>query len=204
MKLVLMTPALLCGTLALAACQAQTEDAARDVINMEQDAQAVPNQDPMANVSGNGAASAAPISILNADGRGAGTVAVSQDGTGIRLIVAAENLPPGVHGMHIHEAAACDLPAFASAGGHWNPTSRQHGTENPQGAHTGDLPNLTVGPDGRGSADVRLPNVKLTGGEVSLADANGSALVIHAQPDDNRTDPSGNSGDRIACAVLTA
>ena len=100
--------------------------------------------------------------------------------------------------MHLHQTGRCEAPGFASAGPHWNPTGKQHGSENPQGAHMGDLQNVTVEPDGSLSAEVAVP-----GGAASpMLDANGAALVIHADPDDYKTDPSGNSGARIACAVL--
>jgi Cu-Zn family superoxide dismutase len=89
----------------------------------------------------------------------------------------------------------CDGPDFKSAGPHWNPAGRQHGHDNPLGAHLGDLPNLSVGSDGRGTASFTVDG--------DMADADGTSLVIHADPDDNKTDPSGNSGARIACAVLT-
>ena len=106
-----------------------------------------------------------------------------------------QGLAPGDHGLHLHAVGRCDGPAFATAGAHWNPASRQHGHLNPDGAHAGDLPNLTVSANGHGAI-----NFLATGG--SLADGDGTSLVVHAGPDDYRTDPSGNSGDRIACAVL--
>ena len=97
--------------------------------------------------------------------------------------------------MHIHQVGRCDGPGFESAGPHWNPTGRQHGRLNPAGRHAGDLGNLQVLADGSVSVEVAGPNA-------SVFDADGAALVIHAQKDDERTDPSGNSGARIACAVL--
>ncbi len=119
----------------------------------------------------------------------------------MRLRVEASGLAQGVHGIHVHAVGRCDSPDFASAGPHWNPAGRQHGRDNPQGMHQGDLPNLTIGADGRGSIEVAV------GGATSMAgllDADGAALVIHAAPDDYRTDPSGNSGARIACGVIGA
>jgi Cu-Zn family superoxide dismutase len=109
--------------------------------------------------------------------------------------------------MHLHQVGRCDqggTPTFASAGGHYNPAGRQHGTQNPEGPHAGDLPNVTVGADGRltlpDSGVVAVMNETARAG---LLDPDGTALVIHAQADDYRTDPSGNSGARIACGVLT-
>jgi Cu-Zn family superoxide dismutase len=94
----------------------------------------------------------------------------------------------------------CDAPDFTSAGGHWNPTQKKHGTMNPQGPHQGDLPNLVIGSDGRGTIGAVIPGATLAG----LLDADGAAMVIHAGPDDLMTDPSGNSGGRIACGVFQA
>jgi Cu-Zn family superoxide dismutase len=113
------------------------------------------------------------------------------------LAIKATGLPPGSHGLHVHEKGLCDGPGFASAGGHWNPTGRQHGRDNPAGAHMGDLPNLEIDASGRGSAAIPLG----VAGQ-GLTDPDGAALVVHAKGDDYRTDPSGNSGTRIACAVI--
>jgi Cu-Zn family superoxide dismutase len=130
-------------------------------------------------------------------------VRATQNAGGVRFRVTASRLPPGVHGIHIHAVGRCDAPAFAGAGPHWNPGGRQHGRLNPQGMHKGDLPNLVVGADGRGRLDATVAGASLGGeGAGGLLDADGSSVVIHASPDDERTDPSGNSGARIACAVL--
>ncbi len=115
--------------------------------------------------------------------------------------VIATGMPPGVHGVHVHMMGKCEAPKFESAGAHWNPTMKQHGRDNPAGAHHGDLPNLTIAPDGAGRLSFMVPAGTLKGAN-SLLDADGSAIVIHAKPDDYRTDPSGNSGDRIACGVF--
>lgn len=138
-------------------------------------------------------------SLAAADGQARGTARLSDTASGISVQVEAQGVPVGVHGIHIHTTGRCDAPDFASAGPHWNPTDKQHGRENPQGAHHGDLPNLTVGADGRGSVQLTTPGGSLA----ELFDADGAALVIHAQADDDRTDPSGNSGGRIACGVIT-
>lgn len=132
--------------------------------------------------------------VIRGDGSRAGAVSLTENSAGAWISIDIGGLPPGVHGMHLHAVGRCDAPDFASAGPHWNPTSRQHGLENPQGHHSGDLPNATIGPDGRLFAVLAVPR--------GIGDADGAALVIHAGPDDNRTDPSGNSGGRIACAVL--
>ena len=137
------------------------------------------------------------VALVNGAGAATGAVQVEPRATGSYLRIAVQGLPPGEHGLHLHAAGRCEGPAFQSAGAHWNPAGRQHGHLNPQGAHAGDLPNLTVSANGRGALNFLVPGA-------GLADADGTALVIHAKPDDYRTDPSGNSGDRIACAVIAA
>ena len=106
-----------------------------------------------------------------------------------------------MHGLHIHTVGAC-TPDFAAVGGHFNPTTAQHGLDNPNGPHAGDLPNLEIDADGNGTYEATTTLVTLDQGDNSLFDSDGSALVIHAAPDDLVTDPSGNSGDRIACGVI--
>lgn len=137
------------------------------------------------------------VALVNSSGASAGTVEMQPRNGGTYIRVEAQGLQPGEHGLHLHAVGKCEGPAFQSAGGHWNPAGKQHGHLNPLGAHLGDLPNMTVSANGHG----RL--VFLVNGEVR-GDADGTSLVIHANPDDYRTDPSGNSGDRVACAVLSA
>lgn len=131
------------------------------------------------------------------------TVEASEQGGGVRLTVAATGLPPGEHGLHVHAVGRCDEPGFTSAGAHWNPTDRKHGRENPAGAHAGDLPNLTVDAAGRGRTEFVIPDATLVGGTHPMYDDDGAALLVHAKADDYKTDPSGDSGDRIACSVLS-
>ncbi len=133
--------------------------------------------------------------VIGSDGSRAGAVSLTETAADAWLSIDVSGLPPGTHGIHLHSVGRCNAPDFASAGPHWNPASRQHGLENPQGHHSGDLPNAPVGPDGRFFKVVEIP--------LGSLDVDGVALVIHAQPDDNRTDPSGNSGARIACAAFT-
>ncbi len=121
---------------------------------------------------------------------------------GIAVQVRATGLAPGTYAAHLHAVGRCEPPAFDSAGPHWNPTSRQHGSENPLGAHLGDLPNLTVDAEGNGTVEFTIPAASVRRGTNVLMDADGAAVVVHANPDDYRTDPSGNSGARIACGVL--
>jgi Cu-Zn family superoxide dismutase len=114
--------------------------------------------------------------------------------SGASLAVSVTGLSPGRHGIHIHQNGTCTPPNFTSAGPHLNPTSRQHGLENPEGPHAGDMPNLEVGGDG--AADATLPVA------AGVLQQDGGAVVIHADPDDQETDPSGNSGDRLVCGVI--
>lgn len=146
----------------------------------------------------------ATATLAAADGSSRGTVRAVASGDGIRLTIDGENLPAGSHGVHVHMTGTCTPPDFASAGGHWNPGARQHGRNNPQGMHMGDLPNLLIGTDGKGTLEMSIPGASLSGGANAMLDGDGAALVIHAGPDDMVTDPSGNSGGRIACGVFAA
>lgn len=132
------------------------------------------------------------------EGADAGRATAREVAGGVRFTVDATGLPPGTHAVHVHTAGRCDLPAFESAGPHWNPTNMKHGTNNPQGPHMGDLPNMTVGSDGRGTLAMTMQGATMAG----LLDADGAAMIVHANPDDLVTDPSGNSGGRITCGVF--
>lgn len=143
----------------------------------------------------------ATATIRNADGAVIGTARLSPSGSAASLTVEAGTLPAGPHGIHLHAVGRCEAPGFTSAGGHLNPAQRQHGHENPQGSHLGDLPNLVVGADGNGVLSAPLAGDGAAV-EASLFDGDGAAIVIHAGPDDYRTDPSGNSGARLACGVF--
>lgn len=127
---------------------------------------------------------------------------LTEESGGTRVMLAAAGLPAGTYGAHVHMTGRCDAPDFASAGGHWNPTEHQHGRDNPQGAHMGDLPNLVVAADGTGEISFDIPGATLRGGANAVLDDDGAAVIVHAEPDDYRTDPSGNSGARIACGVV--
>ena len=143
-------------------------------------------------------ASRASATLHTVDGADVGMASVSEVAGGLRFTIDAKGMPPGTHGAHIHMTGRCDAPDFTTAGGHWNPTGMKHGSMNPQGPHEGDLPNLIIGTDGRGTLGITVPGATLAG----LLDADGSALVVHAGADDLMTDPSGNSGGRIACGVF--
>jgi Cu-Zn family superoxide dismutase len=138
------------------------------------------------------------FALVSGTGQSLGTVNAWETPGGVTFRLNAAGLPGGIHGIHVHAIGRCDAPAFTTAGPHWNPAQRQHGFDNPAGPHQGDLPNVTVAATGVLQEAVTLPGATFA----ALRDADGSALVIHARADDLKTDPSGNSGDRIACAVL--
>jgi Cu-Zn family superoxide dismutase len=132
-----------------------------------------------------------------------GVLTLDRTTSGVRVRGTLTKLPAGAHGIHFHQAGRCHAPDFESAGAHVNPTNTQHGLENPQGPHAGDLPNVVVSAAGQVSIDLTSARVSLDqGGPGWLLDADGSTVIIHQNADDQRTDPSGNSGARIACGVV--
>jgi Cu-Zn family superoxide dismutase len=156
---------------------------------------------------------AAGATIADSAGRTIGAARLWQEAGGLVHVdvdvtctgVSCTALSPGEHGIHFHSAGSCvaaSSPVFASAGGHFNPLGKQHGLSNPAGPHAGDAPNLVIGADGRGSASFTTDRISLLAGASSVFDGDGTAIVIHAGPDDQTSQPAGNSGARVACGVL--
>jgi superoxide dismutase, Cu-Zn family len=139
--------------------------------------------------------------LARADGAWAGVVTISRRSDGVFLSLTADAPTAGTFGMHLHTVGKCQGPDFTSAGGHWNPGMKQHGRDNPMGAHGGDLPNVVAGADKKLTLEYKLPDIMFEG-EGGLLDTDGAALVIHEKPDDYLTDPSGNSGKRIICGAF--
>ena len=146
----------------------------------------------------------ASAQLIGADGAGVGRVALTETAhTGVLLNIEVAGLTPGLHALHIHETGRCEAPSFASAGSHYAPRGHSHGLLHAHGSHAGDLTNLHVGADGRGTAEVMAPHVTLREGPShSLFDGDGSAVVIHAGRDDHMSQPSGDGGSPIVCGVI--
>ena len=142
--------------------------------------------------------------IANGQGTKIGSAKITPTPGGVKISVTVSQLTPGEHGIHIHTTGKCEGPAFTSAGGHFNPTSAHHGIHNAQDPHphVGDLANLTVGASGKAKASFTAEGATLGEGANSLFHEGGTSLVIHAKADDLMSDPSGNSGDRVACGVI--
>ena len=148
--------------------------------------------------------SAARAVLEDRNGLPVATATFTEGSAGVRVQVTASGLRPGAKGIHIHAVGKCEPPEFTSAGAHFNPIGKKHGLKNPEGAHAGDLPNLIVSDTGSASFDVTTKAVTLqSGSPTSLFGPDGTSVVIHAQQDDEKTYPTGNSGGRIACGVIT-
>jgi Cu-Zn family superoxide dismutase len=151
-----------------------------------------------------GAATSAAAELKDKAGASKGRATAQAMGNGVHVTANLANVAPGTYAVHVHTVGNCTAPDFTSAGPHWNPEGKQHGKDNPAGPHKGDLPNVTIGADGRGTVSSHITGVTLTGGSNALLDADGAAVVLHAGVDDYRTDPTGNAGGRAACGVFAA
>ena len=144
------------------------------------------------------------VELKDAKGNSVGMAMISPaKGGGVSIDLDVHGLPPGEHALHFHAVPKCEGPDFTSATGHFNPTTKKHGMQNPDGPHAGDMNNFTV--DAKGNAKTTITNKNVTmGSEANSIYANGgTALMIHAAADDMKTDPSGNAGARNACGTIT-
>lgn len=143
------------------------------------------------------------VSLNDADGQVVATATLVKGESGVDITLEGTDLPAGTHGFHIHETGTCEAPDFKSAGGHFNPTDANHGFDDPEGPHAGDLPNIEAAEDGTVNEEVTAEMVTLEKDEAnSLYKEGGTALMIHSKADDNKSQPSGDAGDRIACGVI--
>ncbi|UOQ85338.1 superoxide dismutase family protein [Gracilibacillus salinarum] len=143
------------------------------------------------------------VRLFNVDKDAVGTATFKEQTDKVSVQIKVEGLEPGFHGVHIHEYAKCEGPDFESAGNHFNPEGQEHGLMHPDGPHLGDMPNLEVSADGTADVEFELPGVTLMDGDKSLLREDGTSIIIHSGPDDGVSQPSGNSGERLVCGVIS-
>ena len=144
------------------------------------------------------AADSKTVQLINSEGKAIGSATITSAGKGVNIRLRVQDLPPGEHAFHVHQTSSCQTPDFKSAGPHFNPTNKKHGFKNKEGHHAGDMKNFSVPSTGRAAANFHNNDVTMD----QLTANGGTSLVIHAKADDMLTDPSGNSGDRIACGEI--
>ncbi len=142
------------------------------------------------------------VNLKDREGKDVGTIAIKPARSGVALKLNLHGLPPGEHALHFHQHAKCEAPGFESAGPHFNPGDKKHGLQNPYGAHAGDMPNITVDEKGRVKTTILNQAVSLGDDANSLRSNGGTSVIVHAKPDDMKTDPAGNAGERMACGVI--
>lgn len=201
MKRFMKSSLLLLFVLALSACGDMNDEGPNG--NEEQDeAEETTSMDGHSEKAGSG--KSVHVNLINIDGEEVGTALLSQVKEGVEIQIEAWDLPPGVHGYHIHEKGICEPPTFESAGGHYNPTNAKHGFDHPEGPHAGDLPNIEVNKDGKVQYSYLNKMVTLNPDEEnSLFREGGTSLMIHSKPDDYVSQPAGDAGERIACGVIS-
>lgn len=149
-------------------------------------------------------ATKAVAELKDARGKVRGRAEINQSPDGLVLEVSVKGISAGLHGVHVHAVGKCEAPDFTTAGPHWNPSSHQHGHRNAKGAHLGDLPNIDVNRRLVGTLRAHLGTGTVVSQPPALLDSDGASLIVHADPDDERTDPTGNSGKRLLCGVFRA
>jgi Cu-Zn family superoxide dismutase len=141
------------------------------------------------------------VNMQDAQGKSVGTATLSPAAHGVTINLNLHGLTPGEHAIHIHQTPKCDGPDFKTAGGHLNPDNKKHGLLNPDGPHAGDMPDFNVDLSGKAKTTVVAPGVTMGDGPNSIFAGSGTALVIHAKADDQKSDPA-TAGDRVACGVI--
>ncbi|MUV38182.1 Superoxide dismutase [Lentibacillus sp. JNUCC-1] len=209
MKRLLFLSIIFITTVALAACGGNTEDNSSDTQGNTDQADANSEQTDQNNGDSDESkqesdGDTVEVDLNNGDGDSVGTAMLEEKSDGVLVTLEGENLPKGTHAFHIHEKGQCEAPDFKSAGGHFNPEDTNHGYDDPEGPHAGDMPNIVVGEDGTVTQSFLAKDVTLEeGDDLSLMKEEGTSLVIHEGADDGKSQPSGDAGDRLACGSIS-